>query len=110
MSKTTLSYDGIGRMLTASWMQGLMARHAEPVKELAEATAPYDPNDKDDDHYRDHFKVESGVLHRKTSRAFAAVVNDHPASVSIEFGQRKQEHNTPAHHTLLRSIDAAKGL
>lgn len=104
MSAFKADYAGIGHMLVSEAMQAEMKRRAEKVKEYAEATAPYDPNDRDGDHYKDHFTVESGVQHRKTSRAYGAVVNDHPAAFQIEVGTK----DTPAHRTLTRALDAAK--
>lgn len=99
-----LNYSGVGEMLRSPEMQAEMLRRVKRMQAYAEATAPYDAADKDGDHYRDHFSVESGVQHHKTSRAYGRLTNDHVAAVSIEFGTSK----TPAHHTMLRSIDAAR--
>lgn len=98
------SYTGIGEMLCAPFMQAEMRRRAEKVKEYAEATAPYDPDDKDNDHYRDHFSVSSGVQEGKTRRAVGTVTNDHVAALSIEAGTK----DTDAHWTLTRALDAAR--
>lgn len=98
------SYDGVGEMLCSAAMQAEMRRRAEKMLAAAVADAPYDPTDKDGDHYRDHFSVESGVRQGKTRRAYGRVTNDHVAALSIEFGTS----DTPAHHTLTRALDAAK--
>lgn len=113
MGKFQWSYEGGGQLLVSEGMQLEMLRRARKIRDAAVASAPYDPADKDDDHYKDHFSVDSGVtegatLFRgravKTRRAYASVTNDHPAAVSIEFGTA----DTPAHHTMLRAIDAAR--
>jgi hypothetical protein len=97
------SYEGIGEMLRSAEMQAEMRRRAEAMLAFAQADAPYDPTDTDGDHYRDHFSVESGIQVHKTTRAYGALVNDHPAALPIEVGTS----DTPAHHTLTRALDAA---
>lgn len=105
MSSFRADYTGIGRMLVSEAMQAEMHRRASRVKEAAESAAPYDAADKDGDHYRDHFTVSSGVQEHKTRRAVGTVTNDHPAAFQIEVGTK----DTPAHRTLTRALDAAKG-
>lgn len=97
-------YGGIGRLLVSEDMQADMHRRAERMKAYAEADAPFDPADRDGDHYRDHFSVSSGIQERKTRRAVGTLTNDHRAAFQIEVGTK----DTPAHHTLTRAIDAAK--
>jgi hypothetical protein len=99
-----LNYSGVGEMLRSPEMQAEMLRRVKRMQAYAEATAPYDAADKDGDHYRDHFLVESGVQHHKTSRAYGRLTNDSDHAVQVEFGSK----NNPAHHTMLRSIDAAR--
>ena len=98
------SYVGIGEMLVSGDMQAEMLRRVSKMKAAAEADAPYDATDRDGDHYRDHFHVEAGVREGRTRRAFGRLENDSPVAVLVEFGS---VHN-PAHHTVLRSIDAAR--
>lgn len=98
-------YEGVGRMLCSPELQADMRRRAETMLAAALTDAPYDANDKDGDHYRDHFSVDSGVREGKSRRAFGRLSNDHPAALPIEFGTA----HTPAHHTLTRALDAAKG-
>jgi hypothetical protein len=102
------SYEGIGQLLVSEEMQLEMLRRARKMMAFAIADAPYDPADKDGDHYRDHFFVDSGIQEGKTRRAYGRMGNDHPAAVSIEYGTGEGGSRTPAHHTVLRSIDAAR--
>lgn len=108
-------YKGIGELLVSPQMQAHMLARAEQMKAAAVADAPFDPNDKDGDHYKDHFYTESGVQHHKTSRAYGLLGNNTVSKTSargvdvsvaflVEFGSK----NNPAHHTILRSIDAAR--
>lgn len=91
------NFAGIGEMLRSAEMQAEMERRAGKGKDFAETIAPFDEHDGD--HYKDHFSVEARPRH---DRACAALVNDDPAAFQIEHGTSR----TPAHHTLLRSIDA----
>jgi hypothetical protein len=75
-----------------------MTRRAELGKAYAEATAPYDAEDRDGDHYKDHFSVRPGT---RKDRASADLVNDHVAAFQIEFGTS----DTPAHRTLGKALD-----
>jgi hypothetical protein len=101
----TGNYAGIGEMLSSDFMQAAMLAKAEKVKAAAEAAAPFDPTDKDGDHYRDHFKdARVTVEDRRGRRAVGIVENDHVAAFQIEVGTS----DTPAHHTLTRALDAAK--
>lgn len=97
-STFTPDYRGIGEMLKADWMGEEMLRRAEVGKAYAEATAPFDPDDRDGDHYRDHFFVRRG---QRKDRASAELVNDHEAAVQIEFGTG----DTPKHRTLGKALD-----
>lgn len=94
----------IGQILVSEEIRAVLDAKAEQAKGIAETIAPYDPADLDGQHYRDYFYTSSGTQMRKTTRAFAALENDHPAAVPIEFGTK----DTPAHHTLLRAVEAMK--
>lgn len=98
------NYDGIGEMLCSPGMQAEMLRRARRVMEAAIADAPYDPKDRDGNHYKDGFSVDAGIQERKTRRAFGRVTNDNEAAFLVEYGSK----NNPAHHTLTRALDAAK--
>lgn len=104
MASFQANYHGIGRLLVSEDMQAEMHRRALRMKAAAEADAPFDPDDSDHDHYRDHFAVSSGIQERKTRRAIGTLTNDHPAAFQIEVGTGK----TPAHRTLTRALDAVK--
>lgn len=92
-------------VLCAPFMVEEMARRAGKVKDRAELTAPYDPNDPDLVHYRDHFEVSSGIRTEGSRRAYGRVSNtDLPTAVFVEFGSK----NNPRHRTLGNALDAAK--
>lgn len=98
-----------GQILISEEIRAVLAAKAETAKGIAEAIAPYDPDDTDGDHYRDHFHVTTGSQIRKTTRAYAELSNDHPAAVAIEYGTGSPDGSrTPAHHTLLRAVEAMK--
>ena len=103
MSQYRPSYDGIGRLLTAEFMQAEMLRRAEKVKALAEATAPDAPPYGVG--YKYEFRIESGIKTSSegTRRAFGRVVNDSKHALFVEYGGQ----NTPAHRTLGRALRAA---
>lgn len=90
-------------MLCSPGMVSQMRRRAERVKAVAEVDAPFDATDRDGNHYRDGFSVDSGIREGRTRRAYATVVNDNEAAFYVEYGTK---HN-PAHHTLTRALDAA---
>lgn len=95
------SYNGIGDMLRAEFMQAAMKVRAEAVADRARAIAPVDEDSPHRGRYRDSFEVSSGVAHRKTSRAYGRVTNVAPEALAVEFGTR----NNPAHHTLVQALD-----
>lgn len=93
-------------VLCGGFMVAEMLRRAEAVKARAEVTAPYDPNDPDLIHYRDHFTAEAfvGESENHTIRAIGRVSNDDmPTAEFVEFGT---VHN-PRHRTLGNALDAA---
>lgn len=94
----SVSFQGVGDMLRSAEVQAEMERRAGLVRDLAEATAPFDPSNAT--HFKDAFHVEARPKH---DRACAAVVNDDDAAWQIELGTS----DTPAHRTLTRSLDAA---
>jgi hypothetical protein len=97
-SSVNISYQGIGDMLKSAEIQAEVERRAGRVRDMAEATAPYDPASAT--HFKDAFSVEPRPRH---DRACAAVVNDDDAAWQIELGTS----DTPAHRTLTRALDAA---
>jgi hypothetical protein len=99
----------IGTILVSDEIRAVLVAKAETAKGIAEVIAPFDPNDRDGDHYRDHFQVTTGSQIRKTRRAYAELSNDHPAAAAIEYGTGSPDGSrTPAHHTRLRSVEAMK--
>lgn len=95
----------IGQILVSAEVRAVLDGKAAQVKGTAEMIAPFDPADRDGDHYRDHFGVRSGTQRHATTRAYAEVYNDHKAALPIEYGTA----DTPAHHTLLQAVEAMKG-
>jgi hypothetical protein len=62
---------------------------------------PYDADDPDLVHYRDHFSATAGL---RTDRAYGRVSNDDmPTALFVEFGTK----NNPRHRTLGNALDAA---
>lgn len=101
------SYTGIGEMLVAPFMVEAMRARAEKAKVFAEEIAPvYDGSGRDDHRgrYKASFSVSAGVHEHKTRRAYGRVTNDSPEAFFVEYGTR----NNPAHHVLLKSIDAMR--
>jgi len=116
MSTYRHDYKAFGALvLNAPWMEADMRARAERVKALAEAIAPYDPTDRDGEHYRDFFEADSGThggIHH--DRTYGRVSNTHPAARYIEFGtaesvdDKGRKHGaTPRHRTLGKALDAA---
>lgn len=96
-------------VLNADFMVAAMAERGEKVKALAEATAPVDAGGAHPGRYRDSFHLEvgkDGGIHG--DRAYATVFNDaetddgQSLAVFVEYGTE----NNPAHHTMLRALDA----
>lgn len=104
MGKFQWDYKGAGELLVSEGMQAEMRRRADKVMAAAVADAPYDAKSTDGTHYKDSFEVSSGVREGKTRRAYGRVENTDEAAFYVEYGTR----NNPAHHTLLRALDAAK--
>jgi HK97 gp10 family phage protein len=105
---------GIGRMLVMPGMIAAMAARAERVADRARSTAPVDEGGPHPGRYRDAFSVSSGVRPKdqdpprakiKHDRAYGRVSNDAPEARFVEFGTEHQ----PAHRTLGRALDAARG-
>lgn len=102
---------GIGDMLRMVGLQHELRDCAERMADAARATAPVGPADVVE-HYKDSFRVESGVLYRGLgdSRAYARVTNDSDHAAAIEYGNfRTRKETIQAQHVLGRAIDAAKG-
>jgi hypothetical protein len=99
------NYRGIGEMLCSDWMVDEMHRRAERAKVLAEIIAPVDPDSPHAGRYKASFHVESGVQHRKTSRAYDRLINDAPEAFFVEYGTK----NNPAHHVMMKALDALRG-
>ena len=108
MSTYHHNYKAFGaEVLNASWMVVEMRARIERVAALAQSIAPFDPNDKDGDHYRDHFSVDSGThggIHH--DRAYGRLTNDHVAAMAIEFGSYGKYGRIPGHRTLGKALDA----
>lgn len=92
------SFQGIGEMLRADFIQAEMQRRAGKGMEFAVSTAPFDPHSKDGTHYKEQFRVDARP---RVDRACAALVNDDPAAFQIEVGTS----DTPAHRTMTRALD-----
>lgn len=112
MSEYTHDYAAFDEyVLAAGFMVEDMRGRAHRVADAALRIAPYDPSDKDGDHYIDHFSVDAGVREGVSGRrAFGRVTNDHEAAVDIEYGtssSRPQGGSSPRHRVLGRSLDAA---
>lgn len=102
MGEFKASYRGIGQLLRAPFIEAEMRRRAEKVKAVAEATAPDAPPYGVG--YKASFVIESGVRKRRTTRAYARVINTSPHAIYVEFGGN----GTPKHRTLGRALEAAK--
>ena len=97
------SYEGIGQLLRASFIEDEMRRRALRVQALAEATAPdYSPYGVG---YKYEFETTSGVKESKkgTRRAYGRVTNHSGHAIWVEYGGQ----NTPAHRTLGKALRAA---
>lgn len=109
MATFTPDRRGIGQILVADEIRAVLDAKADEVRLMAIAIAPRDVHDTDGEYYVDHFRTESGTQRRKTTRAYADVLNDHPAAVSIEYGTGDPKGSrTPAHHTLLHAVESLK--
>jgi hypothetical protein len=105
MGRFSADYHGIGELLNSAEVEAEMVRRAELLMAAAVASAPFDAKDRDLAHYKDSFHLEHGK-HRGVhhDRAEAAVVNDSPHAVYVEYGTG----DTPKHRTLGHAIDAAR--
>ena len=103
MSSFKANYGGIGQLLVSPAMQSEMGRRIRKVRDRAKATAPFDPRDRDGNHYKDAFTVTTGVQARRTRRAVGTLTNDNSAAVAVEFGNR----NTPKHATMRNALQLA---
>jgi hypothetical protein len=90
------NYDGIGDMLTATWMQAAMRARAGAGKAHAESIAPRRTGE-----YARSFRVTSGVRQGKTRRAFGRLESTDGKALHLEFGTE----DTPAHRTLGKALD-----
>lgn len=97
-------------VLNSDFMLAEMTARGERVKAAGEASAPVDTHGAHPGRYRDSFHLEvgkDGGVH--DDRAYAIVSNDaqtddgQSLAVFVEYGTE----NNPAHHTLLRALDAA---
>jgi hypothetical protein len=99
----------IGKILVAAEVRAVLLAKAETGKTIAESIAPRDITDTDGEYFNEHFGVREGTQERGTVRAFAEIYNDHSAAISIEYGTGDPNGSrTPAHHTLLRTVEAMK--
>ena len=88
-------------VLKAPFMAAEMLRRAEKVKDRATLTAPFDPKDRDGQHYKDAFSAE---VVEEEDRVVGRVSNDDKAALFVEYGTA----NNPRHRTLGNALDAAK--
>jgi len=95
------SFRGLAELLKSPEMVTAMEEFAQAGKDLAETIAPRETGE-----YASRFSVassRSGGVHH--DRAVAYLINDDPASLSIEYGTL----DTPKHRTLGRVIGALGG-
>ena len=98
-------------VLCAGFMVEEMRKRAERGKVVAEAIAPdATPFGVG---YKYSFEASSGIVTRKTTRAFGRLTSTDPDALVIEYGSREgidskgRKHGaTPAHRTLGRALDA----
>lgn len=98
MATYSPSFKGLAELLKSPEMVAAMESIAQRGKAYAESIAPRDTGE-----YASRFSVassRSGGVHH--DRAVAYLINDDPASLSIEYGTS----DTPKHRTLGRTIDA----
>lgn len=113
MAGLNWDYEAFGEhVLNADWMVTHMRDRAEAMKAFAEATAPYEVQDRDGRHYKDSFRVEAaahqGAHH---DRAAGYLFNDNEVAVQVEYGtgpDRPQGGSSPEHATLRKALDAAR--
>lgn len=99
------SYRGLGELLRSPEMEAEMRRRAEKIKVAAEASAPVYTPGTHPGRYKAAFTITSERRGgARKDRAAAYVVNDAPEALYVEYGTR----NNPAHHTLLKALDAAR--
>lgn len=103
--KYKASYSGIGQMLVSDFLQDEMHARILQAKELAENIAPVDESGPHPGRYKAAFVVEYGVRGGKEPRAYGRLTNVSPEALAVEFGTQ----NNPAHHVLVRSLDATGG-
>lgn len=105
MSTFNASYNGIGELLTSSFVRAEMMKRGEKVLARAKATAP-DATPLEVG-YVASFKLETGTRTSKkgTRRAVARVKNTSPHAIYVEFGG----HNLDAHRTLGKALREAGG-
>lgn len=105
------SYKGIGELLNAEFMVADMRARAEKVAARAVETAPFDPNDRDGQHYNERFQVEAGKhggVHK--DRAYGRVSNDDKAARWVEYGMIVDgKQRVPEHATLRKALYDAAG-
>lgn len=89
-----LSYEGLGLMLNAPWMEAEMKRRIDNVEAHAVSIAPVG-KEAEDPHagrYKDSFSTDSGVYGGpNNNRAWAALENDSPEALYVEYGNRGAE-------------------
>lgn len=98
-----INYEGMGELLRSVEMQAAMRTLAEGFMERAIATAPVAKSGPHRGRYKASFRIEVGVQHHKTSRAYAKVINDAPEAFYIEFGTK----DTPRFRTLGKAFGSA---
>ena len=107
MSSFQASYKGIGELLRSDEMLAEMERRGKKMLELARAIAPVGtpPDDKHPGAYKESLKLElSKRGGARRDRAEVQLIADVPYAFQIEHGTGKTE----GHHTLVKSLDAAR--
>lgn len=109
MGSWTPSHAGIGEMLSSEMVEQSLVRIAHPVRDMAEATSPVSDEIKAE-HYKDLWRVSSGVRDVPSRRAYARVSNDSEYSAAVEFGNGRGDSpkTIDAHYVLTRAVDAAR--
>jgi len=98
-----IDYEGLGQLLRSPEMQAAMHTLAVGFMQRAIATAPVDEDGPHPGRYKASFRVESGVQHNTTARAYGRVINDSPEAFFVEFGTK----NNPRHRTLGKAFGAS---
>jgi hypothetical protein len=101
--EVSLSYAGLGEMLNAPEMVAEMRRRMDSARAFAEGIAPVGDPEKDSHsgRYLASFSVDSGDYGGPShDRAWAALENDSPEALYVEYGERGRE----PYHVMLKAL------